>query len=272
VFFKYSGFIEQKSKAMLIYDMVDFHYLRLKRKWEQNKNKTLEKKVDKYLNIETHCCKKAKKIITISEDDKEELLKYYSNASKMLTISNIHQHKATRINCFEKRKDLLFVGGFSHTPNVDAVKYLHDEIMPLVWKQDKNIKINIIGSYPTEEVKKLNSEKFNILGFVEDLEPFYRKSRLFVAPLRYGAGVKGKIGQSLEYSLPVITTSIGAEGFDFGKHKDVMVSDDKMQLVDNILNLYTKANLWQSVSGATSNILEPFSLEETEKKILEVLS
>lgn len=272
VFYKYSDLIREESNSRLIYDMVDFHYLRLSREWEQSNDKNLKKEVDKYLRIETECCEKADRIITISNSDKDELLKHYFDESKMITISNFHQHKNRKVNNLNKRKDLLFVGGFSHAPNIDSVKYLHDHIMPLVWKKDKNIKVMVVGSYPTEEVQKLNSKRFTIVGFAEDLEPYYNACRVFVAPLRYGAGVKGKIGQSLEYGFPLVTTNVGAEGFDFGDFKDVMISDDEKQFAENVLRLYQDDNLWEEVSKASQTILEPFSLEETEKNILKVLS
>jgi len=272
VFYAYYKTFIQLSNARLIYDMVDFHFLRMRRELLQNPSEKLKKETEKYLLRELECSEKADKIITISNDDKTELLKHYSDASKMITVSNIHQHKNETVNSWSARQDLLFVGGFSHAPNIDAVKYLHDTIMPLVWKENKHIKVKVVGSYPTQEILNLNTDNFQIIGFVNNLDTYFNKSRVFVAPLRYGAGVKGKIGQSLEFSLPLITTSVGAEGFDFGKVKQYMVGETPQELANKILELYSNENLWYEVSNQAQYILEPFSLKQTETNILKVLA
>src|SRR5690606_29308341 len=144
-------------------------------------------------------------------------------------------------------------------PNQDAIRFLHDEIMPIVWKEIPGLKVNIIGSYATDFVKALNTETFNIIGFVDDVKEYFNNSRLFIAPLRYGAGIKGKIGQSLEYSLPLVTTSIGAEGFDFMDKEEVMIANTAEEIADKIINLYTDKKLWEFTSDTCESILEPFS-------------
>ncbi|WP_245705844.1 glycosyltransferase [Bizionia paragorgiae] len=275
IFHKYHSIVVNANpKVKLIYDMVDFHSVRLQREYELSKNELHRVESEKYLELEVNNSKLADVTIAISETDKLFLLEHYNKPEQIKVISNIHQHltKPLDFKSFENRSDLLFIGSFRHKPNQDAIRFLHDEIMPIVWKEIPGLKVNIIGSYATDFVKALNTETFNIIGFVDDVKEYFNNSRLFIAPLRYGAGIKGKIGQSLEYSLPLVTTSIGAEGFDFMDKEEVMIANTAEEIADKIINLYTDKKLWEFTSDTCESILEPFSYNKTEKQILEVLS
>lgn len=272
VFKDYVDLISKRKETKLIYDMVDFHYLRFYREWEKTNNSKTKIEAEKYLKIETENSKQADKIITISDQDKEALLEFYSKEEKMITIGNVHQFLGVEKVSFHERNGLFFVGGFSHKPNEDAVKFLFHDIMPLVWKKNKDIKVTIIGSYPTKEMLALNSSRFSVLGFVEDISEYYNTSRVFVAPLRYGAGVKGKIGQSFEYGLPVVTTPVGAEGFDFGDIAEKLIATSAEDLANNILKLYEDEALWMEASEASKRVLEPFSISYIENQVLKVLN
>lgn len=274
-FKKYFKNVRQANeKIKIIYDMVDFHYVRLLREWQQNPLEKLKTEAQTYLEIELDNCKNADVVIAISDSDKSLLEEQYKNIDKVFIISNIHQYikKNQDFTNFSNRSDLLFVGSFRHQPNIDAIFYLKNEIMPLIWKQNPNIKVNVVGSYVTNEILKFNSSNFKIIGFVEDIAPYFESSRLFVAPLRFGAGIKGKIGQSLEYSLPMVTTAVGAEGFDFGDQAEKMIADSKESIAIKILNLYESESLWDDASNSCESILEPFSLNKTEKSLLDIIN
>ncbi len=163
---------------------------------------------------------------------------------------------------------MIFIGGFDHKPNVDCVNYLHSEIMPLVWKTHPEISISIIGSKVPEEIKILNAPNFRVIGYVENLDSYFNTVRIFVAPLRYGAGIKGKIGQSLEYSLPLVTTNIGAEGFDFFENSNIMIANTTQDIAEKIIKIYENEDVWTKISRNSHKSIEPFSLETIEKKII----
>jgi len=260
-------------KVKLIYDMVDFHYVRLQREYDLNKNEDHKIDAQNYLELEINNSNKADVTIAISETDKALLLKHYNKPQQIKVLSNIHQHlpKAANFKTFENRKNLLFIGNFRHTPNQDAIVFLHDKIMPIVWKTLPELKVDIIGSYATEDIEALHSDKFNVIGFVDDVEDYFYNSRVFIAPLRYGAGIKGKIGQSLEYSLPLITTNIGAEGFNFGTHHDTMVGNTPEAIAAKIIEAYTNKEVWNALSDYSEHILEPFSLKSTEDTVLNLI-
>jgi hypothetical protein len=270
IFEKYYPLVKScKPEVKVFFDMVDFHYLRFKRESELMKEPKIMEIADKYLNLELDNCKKADKIIVISDLEAKTLKNYYNDESKIITIGNIHQYiKNENAPSFRDRKDLLFIGGFDHKPNVDAIEYLHDEIMPLLWKYQPEISISIIGSNPPESILKLNSDKFKIVGYVKEVAPYFLSSRIFVAPLRYGAGIKGKIGQSIEFGLPLITTSIGAEGFDFGENTKYIVGNTSQEIVDNILLLYQNQEIWYNISSDSEKVIEPFSSQTIEHRIL----
>ncbi|MEO8240024.1 MAG: glycosyltransferase [Flavobacterium sp.] len=274
IFGKYYPIVKKyKPEAKIFFDMVDFHYLRFKRESELMNNSEIMKTADKYLKLELDNCKKADKIIVISDLDKDALKEHYVDDSKIISIGNVHQYlkNDTPVN-FENRKNLLFIGGFDHKPNVDCVNYLHEEIMPLVWKTHTETAIVIIGSNPPDSILKLNSEKFKILGYVNDVSSYFLNARIFVAPLRYGAGIKGKIGQSLEYGLPLVTTNIGAEGFDFGQNKSYTIGNTSKEIVDNIIAIYENETLWKKLSADAEKVIEPFSVSTIESKILNLLN
>ncbi len=271
VFKTYSQLVSSNKSIRLIYDMVDFHYLRFIREWENTKDSKTKMEAEKYLDIEVENCRLADKIITISEQDKNALKEFYSEENKMVTIGNVHQFLDVEKTPFKHREGLFFVGGFSHKPNQDAVLFLYHDIMPLVWKKNKHIKVTIVGSYPTKDMLDLNSDRFKVLGYVEDISEYFNTSRVFVAPLRYGAGVKGKIGQSLEYGLPLVTTPIGAEGFDFKAQADHVIDTTAQGLANKILKLYQDETVWKEVSEASKEVLEPFSISHIEEQVLKVL-
>lgn len=275
IFEKYYPVVKRFSPEIpVIFDMVDFHYLRMMREADLKNDPALVKDAEKNLKVELENCRKADKVIVISDKDKEALASHYPDTSKMEIIGNIHNHlpKTSEFKSFNDRRGLLFIGGFAHKPNEDAVLWLHNEIMPLVWKKNPDIRVAIVGSNPTDAVVAQQSERFSIVGYVEDVAPYFNDARIFVAPLRYGAGIKGKIGQSLEFSLPLVTTPVGAEGFDFGSYSNIIISDTADDLAEKIIGLYNNEQLWNEVSDASADVIEPFSLQTVERSILKALS
>jgi len=275
IFDKYQALVKKANpKVKLVFDMVDFHYIRLLREYELNKDEALKAEAEKFLKIELQNCKNADVVIAISTTDKVLLKQHFNTDEKVVLISNIHQYidKSEDFNSFENRKDLLFVGSFRHDPNSDAVTYLKQDVMPIVWQTLPEVTVNIIGSYISDDIKDLASSNFKLLGFVDDLNVVINNSKLFVAPLRFGAGIKGKIGQSLEHSLPLVTTDVGAEGFDFGNQKQIMIANNTEAIAQKVINLYTNKVLWDEASNSCKTILEPFSLKVTENQLLQIIN
>jgi hypothetical protein len=149
---------------------------------------------------------------------------------------------------FAERKDIVFVGGYQHSPNIDAVQYFVTEIMPLLRQQLPGVRFYAVGSKVPAEIQVLASEDVIITGFVEDLTPLLDKMRISVAPLRYGAGIKGKIGTAMAVGLPVVATPLAAEGMSLTNGENILVADGAKAIADAIVKLYQDEALWNRIS------------------------
>lgn len=259
----------------IVYDMVDLHYLRMER--ENNYievTKDREKQIAFFKDKEYVAMNSADAVISISDEEKKTVSDHGVEIQKIFTVSNIHQPMDLKPVAFSERSGLLFIGGYNHLPNIDAVKLLHDHIMPLVWKEDPSISLYILGpDFPADLKERYHTERFQILGYQEHVDHWFEHSRVFVAPLRYGAGVKGKIGQALEYMLPVITTGIGAEGMSLEDGKTALISDETPEnFAAKILDLYNNESLWNILHANSRLPLAKFSVQAQEENIGKMLN
>lgn len=266
---------DKASGKKIIYDMVDLHYLRMER--ENNYidvvTKEREQEISFFKEKEYAGMNISDAVISISDEEKNTVSENGVKKDKIFTVSNIHKPVENVPLNFSKRDGLLFIGGYNHLPNIDAVKFLHNQIMPLVWAKNNQIKIFILGpDFPADLKEKYHSERFQILGYQETVDFWFENSRVFVAPLRYGAGVKGKIGQALEFKLPVITTGIGAEGMSLEDQKTALISDENPQnFADKIIELYDNESIWQTLHDNSLLPLSKFSIETQEQNIKKML-
>jgi glycosyltransferase involved in cell wall biosynthesis len=262
----------KKMKAVLpsarfIYDMVDIHFLRFKRAIELEPTRiSLKKNYKHFFRLETVVAPQLDYIIAISDKEKE-IMAQYADKNKIITISNIHYPKIdiSERKSFSESKGITFIGSI-HEPNIDAVKFLYEKIMPIVWKTNPELEVSIIGNVSEKLDLKLYP-KFKFLGFVESIEEHFMNSKIMVAPLRFGAGVKGKIGQAFEYFFPVVTTDIGAEGMKLTDKKNVLIANDENSFAEAIIQLNTNEELWNTLSQNSVDSLRAFSPEEVKEKL-----
>jgi len=149
---------------------------------------------------------------------------------------------------FADRLDIVFLGSYQHTPNVDAVHYFATEIMPLLRKQLPGVRFYAVGSKPPADIQALASEDIIITGFVEELTPFLDKMRVSVAPLRYGAGVKGKIGTAMAVGLPIVATTLAAEGMSLSDGENILVVDGAEPFANAVAKIYQDEAFWNCIS------------------------
>jgi GT2 family glycosyltransferase/SAM-dependent methyltransferase len=147
---------------------------------------------------------------------------------------------------FESRSDLLFVGS-THPPNVDAVVYFGEEIGPLLQSRLPGVRLTVAGEVSKRLPRGFRTPELDCVGFVPDLGVLYGERRVFVAPLRYGAGIKGKILEAMSFGLPVVTTRVGAEGIAIENGVNGFVADDPEELVAAVARLYEDEELWLRV-------------------------
>jgi len=230
---------EASSNAYIIYFGHDLHFLRERREYEVKKNKH-------YLISSQHWKQQELNMI-----EKSDIAYFFSNIEKSV-IEQINQNLKVDIvplyiyenfiqseYHFSRREGIMFVGGFGHGPNVDAMKWFVHEVWPLIMKRIGKVNFYIIGSNPPKEILNLKNETIKVTGFVcdEELNEYYNNCRLVIAPLRFGAGVKGKIIDALYHGMPIVTTSIGAEGLQ--EAQDCLcIANDEQTFADEVCRLY----------------------------------
>lgn len=261
---KYHKILHKNTKK--IFDTVDLHYLRMLRQAENQDSPKLKKRALKTKALELGLARSSQATLTVTEIEKNILEN--EGIQHVYVIPNVHEtviHK--QVIPFEKREGILFIGGYKHEPNTDAVKWLVQEIMPLVWDKLGNVPLYLLGSDPNQEVLQLASENVLVPGYLNDVSDYFFSSRIFVAPLRYGAGMKGKIGQSLEYGLPVVSTVIGTEGMDLTDGKNVLVADDHITFAEKIILLYQNQELWNKIRSESSLSIQRYSPENVKMQL-----
>ena len=257
--------------AEAIFDTVDLHGLRFRREAELKGDKSLHEQADYYDKIEQVSIACSDTVIAITEDERGNILKIDPNA-RVEVIPNIHSTAATPTP-FAEREGLLFIGHYLHSPNEDAVIYFVREILPLVHAQLPDVKFTMLGSSITDAVKALASGTVDAIGYVEDPLPYFSSHRVFVSPLRYGAGMKGKIGQSLSLGLPLVTTSIGAEGMGLEDGRQALIRDNPEEFANAVVSLYREEALWRSIAeNGLAHIEKHFSYAAVRGALGKVLA
>ncbi len=255
------------SNAKIIYDTVDLSFSRVSMQASIEKNEELALIAQQLKKIELGSIQRTNATLVVSSYEKKILASLLPNA-KIEIVSNIHTIKNSSGLSFSKRKDLIFIGSFNHQPNVDAMIWFCNNIMPLIQKDMPDIKLKIIGSNPPKSIFALKSPNIEVLGYVEDVSSLFTKARIFIAPLRYGAGVKGKIGQAIEYGLPVVSTTLGVEGMHLKNNEHCLVADSESDFSKATIRLYHDKVLWEKISQNSQEILVKYFSQETAKKNL----
>jgi glycosyltransferase involved in cell wall biosynthesis len=257
--------------SSIIYDTVDLHWVRFERTGAVTGDKSYLKMADEYKAMELCNAMSADITFTVTEEEKAVLEREIPGV-RVEVVPNIHQVARGDVP-FSARRDLMFIGGYFHQPNEDAVLYFAKEILPLVREKLEGVKFFAVGSDPSEDILGLNSTDIVVTGYVRDVSPYFHNCRVFVSPLRYGAGMKGKIGQSMSYGLPVVTTSIGAEGIGLKDGENALIADMPGAFADAVVRLYTDEALWNEISRKSAEHIEAnFSRKALGKKIGELLA
>lgn len=236
---KYIDLLKDETDIKCIYYGCDLHCMRIRREYELCHDKKLLAEAQDWEKREFAIMRKTDVNYYPSSVEIEQIHKV--DASIPAKTFDIYVYEKFKENIpmdFAKREGLMFVGGFGHPPNEDAVLWFVDEVLPLIRKRC-DMPFYVIGANPTEQVKKLAGNGVIIKGFVTDaeLEEMYNTCRMAVIPLRYGAGVKGKVIEALYYGIPMVTTSIGIEGIT-GAERFVEIADTADSFADKVTALY----------------------------------
>jgi GT2 family glycosyltransferase len=264
---KYLPLIRGHSNLPILYDTIDLHHLRLRRQAElEGRDDSEWRRVEE---LELTCGRASDATIVVTES--EAAVFREAGVAPVAIVPTIHDVLLESHPPFDATQGLLFIGGYNHTPNVDAVKWLVSQVMPIVWKRAGDVHVTLLGANPPAEVLALAGRRVSVPGYVRDVEPFFLGARVFVAPIRYGAGVKGKIGHALSYRVPVVTTPLAADGFHLNHGSEALIAQSAEDFAAAIVSLYTDAELWNSVSAQCSRPLETFSSRRVVADALEII-
>mgnify|MGYP002619630454 CR=1 FL=1 len=257
-------------QARLVFDTVDLHFLREQRMAELEKDAGLRRAAEARKQVELGLMRRTDVTLVVSPYEQDLLVREAPDV-RVEVVSNIHDLHGCAAG-FEAREGMLFIGGFNHPPNVDAVRFFVHEVMPKVRERLGRVPFRIIGSEPPPEVLAMACDDVIVEGFVEDVSDAFGSVRLSVAPLRYGAGVKGKINMSMAYGVPVVATPIAAEGMFLSNGEDVLVAETPEDFADAIARAYRDPALWARLSaGGMANIDRHFSRAAARRTLEAVL-
>lgn len=249
---KYLPLLHRRTNAKIIYDTVDLHFLRLQREAELTGRDNGWQSMQK---LEIDLIRKADCTIVTSEVEREMLA---ALSLKAHVVPIIEQSTKTH-TAYSARHDLLFLGNYTHAPNADAAVWMVHEVMPKIWEHIPDLRLILAGADPTPRVERLAGERVVVTGYVPDARPLFESARVFVSPLRFGAGMKGKIVQAISYGLPTVTTSIGAEGIDLKDGKSVFIRESASDIAEAVLRLYSNEALWTEISYECRRVAQTFS-------------
>lgn len=175
-----------------------------------------------------------------------------------LLLDSIEDSAIQKLPSFEDRNNFVFIGNFLHEPNWNTVQYLKETIWPLIRKQMPEAVLQIYGAYPSQKVLQLHQSKegFYIMGRANDAQEVVRNARVVLAPLRFGAGIKGKLVEAMQCGTPSVTSTIGAESMCGDLPWNGFVSDDTQIFANKAVELYHNKNLWYEAQKNGFRIIE----------------
>ncbi|ELS02764.1 putative glycosyltransferase [Xenococcus sp. PCC 7305] len=270
---KYASLIRQHDQIKLVYDTIDLHYLRLKRAQKLLSDSPSIEDIRQWIRMQSRELQAAHEAdLTVTISTVEQDILQQQQVGDLAVIPNVHLPYTGEIPGFPERKGLLFIGSYNHPPNIDAVVWLSQEIMPLVWEKLPELTVTLLGTNPTEEVTALARDpRVTVPGHLVDVTPYFLTHRVFVAPLRYGAGMKGKIGHSLEYGLPIVATSIGIEGMNLNHETHVLEANQAAEFATQIIRLYQEEELWHQLAINSKQAIKPYDPQVIKQKLNDIL-
>ncbi|RDD80627.1 glycosyltransferase [Dyella tabacisoli] len=245
-------------QAKLLFDTVDLHFLREQRAAELNDNAAMARQAQASRRSELALIEQCDVTFVVSPHEQALLVAELPH-SRVELLSNIHDIHG-RGRPYSGRKDLVFIGGYGHPPNADAIRWIASDILPRLREAIPDIQLHILGDLPDTVRPSLVTPGLQLHGRVADLAPWLDGCLASVAPLRFGAGVKGKINMAMSYGVPVIATSIAVEGMHLNDGDSVLVADDAGAFVAAVLRLYQDEPLWGALSNhGLDNVRKHFS-------------
>ncbi|MBK9669049.1 MAG: glycosyltransferase [Thermomonas sp.] len=257
-------------RARVLFDTVDLHYLRERRAAGLSGDAAALRAAQRTREAELALVAQADATLVVSEAERA-LLAEDAPGAQVRVLSNLHEPGADGL-AWSQRRDLLFVGGFRHPPNVDAVLWFVREVFPRIRAARGDVRFHCIGGdVPAEGQALAASDGVQIHGHVPDLQPWLAGCLAAVAPMRYGAGVKGKVNQAMAHGLPVVATTPAAEGMHLVDGRDVLVADAAEAFATAVLRLHQDEALWTRLAAnGRASVARHFSMDAARGVVREL--
>ena len=214
-------------------------------RYEKNifKKSSLLLKYLSYLNYEMNICKRFDRVITFTENDRRDLMSFSPKVNTFVVPTGVDISYFQPGTIKEEVNSLLYVGYFGHRPNADAVLYFCRDILPLIRRKVPNVKLYIVGAYPTSEILNLANEYIFVTGRVDDLRPYYDKAQVFIAPVRIGGGIRGKILEAWAMHKAVVSTPLAATGIEAFDGRNILVANGEKDFAEKAILLLRNEEL-----------------------------
>jgi len=205
------------------------------------------------------------KVITLTPEEQEGLLRYAPDLDIDVVPHGVDTEKFVPVSPKEQEMSVAFLGNYPHDPNRDAVMYFIKDIWSYLKGALPGIKFYVIGRDPTPDILVAGKKDQNIVvtGTVEDVREYLRKAKVFVAPIRLGKGFRGKILEAMAMAIPVVTTSLGAEGIPVEDMNNIVIANDPETFADRVVELFKDDKLYKRISRNSRFLVEKkFSWEK----------
>ncbi|MES2681579.1 MAG: glycosyltransferase [Bacteroidota bacterium] len=271
----------QCPNAQRILDTIDLHCLRTARQTALKENRDFTKAdlFNETAKREVAAIYRCDLSLMISTVEMDLLINYFKVDSSLLHYvpfmpAPITEQEVKLLPGFAARRNFVTIGNFLHEPNWDSVLFLKRSVWPLVRKQLPGAELHVYGAYPTQKVFELNAPKegFMVKGRAEDAGEVMKKARVCLAPLRFGAGIKGKLLDAMLYGTPSVTTPVGAESMHGELPWNGFIANDAEALAQAAVTLYNDQSQWEQASKNGVNIINNFFAASLHsKKLVEVI-
>jgi GT2 family glycosyltransferase/glycosyltransferase involved in cell wall biosynthesis len=245
-------------RVKVVFDTVDVHFVRFAREAELTGEPEAARRAAHYREVETRLAR-ASDLVWFASPTDQEAMERAAPGVPSAVVPTVHPPRDRGLP-FGGRAHLFFVGSFRHRPNEDAVHFFAREVLPLVRESLPGCELFVAGDNPPPAFRDYEASGVRVLGYVPEIAPLFARSRVFVAPIRFGAGMKGKIGDALSHGLPVVTTSVGAEGIGLRDGEEALIADTAADFAAAVVRLYREEALWQRLSSnARAHVERHFS-------------
>lgn len=258
-------------QARIVFDSIDLHYLREARAAEIAGDPALARQAGATRARELDVIARSDLTLVVS-DAERALLAEDAPQARVEVLSNLHEVAGPGLP-FAQRRDLVFVGGFRHPPNVDGVRWFVEAAFPRIRERLPGVVFHCIGGDVPPQIRACAQvDGVVVHGHVPDIAPYMDGCRVAVAPLRFGAGVKGKVNLSMAHGQPVVATGCAVEGMHLEDGRDVLVADDVTGFADAVVRLYSDEGFWRTLSAnGLDNVAAHFSMDASRATVRRLL-